>query len=71
MAASHTAWLFVKITRKCVHYFLVPGKQELLDFLRRHPDIPHTSQLLYTKVFNEQKTAKIRSAKRQLQMNDY
>ena len=55
----------------CSLFFLVPGKQELLDFLRRHPDIPHTSQLLYTKVFNEQKTAKIRSAKRQLQMNDY
>jgi len=60
-----------KLPENVFTIFLVPGKQELLDFLRRHPDIPHTSQLLYTKVFNEQKTAKIRSAKRQRQMNDY
>jgi len=43
---------------------VLPGHGEILQFQEAHPEIHHSYQKIYTKVFNEQKTVKSRAERR-------
>lgn len=46
----------------CICRLLVTEQRELIAFQEQYADIVHSRQLIYTKVFNEQKTVKLRAA---------
>jgi len=47
------------------------GKADIEEFQKKNPCILHSYAKIYTKVFNEQKTVKLRAEKRQLDMQKY
>jgi len=44
--------------------YVFTGKGEIIQFQEAHPEIRHSYQKIYTKVFNEQKTVKSRADRR-------
>jgi len=49
-------------------FYFVKGKEDIMKFKQAHAEIEHNWSRIYTKIFNEKKTRKIRATKRLEQM---
>jgi len=46
------------------------GKADIVDFQQKYPFIRHSYKKIYIKVFNEQKTVRLRANKRSQEMGE-